>query len=376
MLVITQSGPALESGPTSKPDQAHLYFKEGASDKEYHAMIEPKDGLFVVNFAYGRRNSALQTGTKTQQPVDYDTAKRIFDKLVKEKTAKGYTPGPNGTSYQHTENAQQVSGILPQLPNPVDEDEVEQLINNTTHCAQEKYDGRHVLAQKRGAACDGINKKGLIIGLALPIIHDVRNFNSDFVMDGECVADVLYAFDLLMAKGEDIRRRPYCERYLELMNLMAAAQHRHIELAETAFKPQQKRALFERLRKENREGIVFKRLDAPYTAGRPNSGGPQLKYKFYATASFIVGRINDKRSVMLQLYSGGVKFNSGNVTIPANKQFPSVGAICEVKYLYAFKESGCIYQPIYLGERDDVDPDECTVDQLKYKPTGAVEDEP
>jgi bifunctional non-homologous end joining protein LigD len=34
-----------------------LYFKNGSSDKEYHATLEPKDDGFVVNFAYGRRTS-------------------------------------------------------------------------------------------------------------------------------------------------------------------------------------------------------------------------------------------------------------------------------------------------------------------------------
>jgi len=39
----------------------------------------------------------MNTGTKTQAPVDYDTAKSIYDKLVREKMAKGYTEGPDGT---------------------------------------------------------------------------------------------------------------------------------------------------------------------------------------------------------------------------------------------------------------------------------------
>ena len=40
----------------------------------------------------------------------------------------------------------------------------------------------------------------------------------------------------------------------------------------------------------------------------------------------------------------------------------------ECRYLYAFRESGCIYQPVYLGERDDIAPAECVVAQLKFKP--------
>ena len=52
-----------------------LYFREGSSDKVYQAAIEPKGELFVVNFAYGRRGSTLQTGVKTSSPVDYQTAK-------------------------------------------------------------------------------------------------------------------------------------------------------------------------------------------------------------------------------------------------------------------------------------------------------------
>jgi len=39
----------------------------------------------------------------------------------------------------------------------------------------------------------------------------------------------------------------------------------------------------------------------------------------------------------------------------------------ECRYLYAFKESGCIYQPVYLGTRDDIPAEECTTSQLKFK---------
>ena len=58
---------------------------------------------------------------------------------------------------------------------------------------------------------------------------------------------------------------------------------------------------------------------------------------------------------------------AGNVTIPPNHEIPAPGWIVECRYLYAFKESGCIYQPVYLGVRDDIRAEECTTAQLKYK---------
>jgi bifunctional non-homologous end joining protein LigD len=39
----------------------------------------------------------------------------------------------------------------------------------------------------------------------------------------------------------------------------------------------------------------------------------------------------------------------------------------EVRYLYAFRESHALHQPVYLGPRDDVEPGECLASQIKYK---------
>ena len=43
------------------------------------------------------------------------------------------------------------------------------------------------------------------------------------------------------------------------------------------------------------------RFHRDYTPERPNTGGPQLKFKFVETASFIVTAHQDKRSVALGL---------------------------------------------------------------------------
>ena len=110
----------------------------------------------------------------------------------------------------------------------------------------------------------------------------------------------------------------------------------------------EKTALLNKLRREKREGIVFKKLSSPYTTGRPASGGDNLKHKFYATASFIVGKVNGKRSVSLKLLNGKSFVEAGNVTIPPNHPIPKPATVVEVRYLYAFRESGVIYQPVYL----------------------------
>ncbi|MCZ7645882.1 MAG: WGR domain-containing protein [Planctomycetota bacterium] len=95
-----------------------VLFKEGNTDKVYQAAIEERDEDIVVNFAFGRRGRMLQTGTKTNAPVPFDQAKKIYDKLVKSKTAKGYTPGEDGTPYAGSVEAERNSALRPQLLNP------------------------------------------------------------------------------------------------------------------------------------------------------------------------------------------------------------------------------------------------------------------
>src|ERR1035437_4380993 len=217
---------------TPQPPRVTLYYREGSSDKVYHASIEPQGEGFVVNIAYGRRGSTMNTGTKTQTPVAYEAAKTIYEKLIGEKTAKGYTQGPDGTPYQNTSKEDRVTDLLPQLLNPIDEKEVKRLLKDPAWCAQEKFDGRRLLLRKAGAEIHGINRKGLLIGLPSPIVVGAHKIGSDFILDGECVGDVLYAFDLLEWDGEDLRTKSYQRRVVKLSSLLNRPDITHIEFAE------------------------------------------------------------------------------------------------------------------------------------------------
>ncbi|MHA3771612.1 ATP-dependent DNA ligase [Verrucomicrobiota bacterium sgz303538] len=344
-----------------------LYYRQGTSDKVYQASIEEKGSGYVVNFAYGRHGSAMSTGTKTPEPIPYEHAKAIYDKLISEKTAKGYTPGEDGTLYQHTDKVSQTTGIHCQLLNPVEEEQVEKLIADPSYWMQEKHDGGRLLIKKEGETITGINRLGLAVALPESLVKEAARCPFNFIIDGETISGIIHVFDLLQVGDEQITGLRYRQRYLRLMNLLASFQHRHISLVRTAFDAKQKHDLFKELKAQLAEGVVFKQIDSPYTAGRPSSGGSQLKYKFCETASFIIGKVNVKRSVSLLLFHGDTIVEAGNVTIPPNQEIPTSGQIVECQYLYAFRESGCIYQPVYLGKRDDIIAEECTTTQLKYK---------
>lgn len=361
---------------TLSPKETHsltrsvtLYFKQGGSEKVYHASLESKAGGFVVNFAYGLRGSTLCSGTKTTQPLEYENAVRVYEKLVKEKTSKGYTPGSDGTPYQNTSRESRSTGILPQLLNPITDAQIDGYLTDDRWWMQEKFDGQRVLIRKEGAQVTGINRNGLVIDLPNTIERAVRWLDTKTcLLDGEAIGDVYVAFDCLQEAAADLRNHPYRERYAFLTELVQSTDdHFHLRCAHAAVDKQAKQSLVSQLREQKKEGVVLKNSSAPYSPGRPNTGGAQLKLKFYATVSCIVlDTHGTKRSVKLELNTDGQRVGVGSVTIPPNHKIPTKGKVVEVRYLYAFS-GGSLYQPTFLGHRDDIQPTACRIDQLKFK---------
>jgi bifunctional non-homologous end joining protein LigD len=337
-----------------------LYFKEGSSDKVYHAQIVEANGGYVVNYQYGRRGSTLTAGTKTTKPVSQDDAQKIYDKLIREKQAKGYTTGESGTPYVGGSNADRVSGFQVQLLNPAVDAYLKVLLLDQDHIAQEKFDGKRMLLHFDGLHTTAINRKGLTCGAPESVLEALTAAANGYggrelVIDGECIGDRFHAFDVLVFDGVDVRRRSYTERYALLEELFFEDDIQVVAIARTHATKQQ---LFAALAAARKEGIVFKHKDAPYTPGRPSSGGTQFKFKFQAEATCIVTAISSsKRSFEVSVSRGDGSVPTdlvyvGSVTVPANKDFPKVGQLVEVRYLYAYP-SGSLYQPFYKANRDD-----------------------
>jgi bifunctional non-homologous end joining protein LigD len=361
-------------------EKISLYFSEGSSDKEYHAELVAKDGGFVVNFRYGRRGSTLTAGTKTASPLPLAKAKVLYDKIVKEKTAKGYSTGEAGNAYQHTELESRVSGLLPQLLNSITEEEMLRLLADDVYGLQEKLDGKRAMLRRTATGVEGVNRKGLIIALPQAVVNDAERIAQGCVIDGELIGEVFFAFDLLEFEGADWRHESYYKRSIALKRALQVAKLADQPKAAVREVPvyleRHKRPAYEAIKTARREGVVFKLLAAPYTVGRPASGGSQLKYKFVESATARVKAKNGtKRSVALELTDAkGNWVGVGNVTIPSNYPIPDAGSLVEVKYLYAYV-GGSLYQPQYLGVRDDQDESACTLVQLKFKAESSEEDE-
>ncbi len=353
----------------TEPERTTLYYRRGASDKVYTAALEAQSEGYVVTFAYGRRGSTLTTGTKTATPVDHAKAQAIYRKLVAEKQAKGYTPGEDGVPYQQTAKADRSTGLLPQLLNPVEPAEATQLLRDPAWWAQEKFDGQRMLIRRVGETVTGINRQGLVIALPDPVARQAAVLGSQqWVIDGESLGDRFVAFDLLESACTDLRSRPYAKRLAILAAMISASASSAIRLIETATTTVAKKAMVDGLTAKKAEGIVLKRHAAPYTVGRPNSGGDQLKWKAVATASCIVAGANgERRSIGLLMLDGDQRVPVGNVTVPANQPIPPAGSIVEVRYLHAFP-GGRLYQPVLLGVREDLTEADCSVSQLKFKP--------
>ena len=337
-----------------------LYFQQGSSDKEYHIQLKKENDGYVVNFQYGRRGNALKSGTKTATPVSLSEAQKIYDILLNSKVAKGYSIEAS-TQEQFSDNpvAPKTVHKLPQLLNMVFT--AKEFINDDSYLAQEKRDGqrRMVVATPKGTM--GLNKKGQEVPLPNKIIDSIEDMCT---IDGEIIGDTLFAFDILALNGQNLEGEPCIERISTLNALRFGGG---VKVVETAYNTEEKQELFDRLEREHREGIVFKKKDAPYTQGRPNSAGNQLKYKFYKTATFIVANLTPgKRSVGLELLDNGNRRFMGKVTIPPNKDVPNVGDFVEVRYLYAYKD-GAIFQPTYLSKRTDSDLTDATIEQIIYK---------
>ena len=282
----------------------------------------------------------------------------------------------------------------PQLLNDIDRNAAMALIEDDEWVMQEKQDGKRIVVAISSSDARISNKSARACIMPETIVTAIRSLQSvDYIgpvlyleMDGEWVGDKYHVFDIFAVDGTDFRQLPYSTRaalYARLIGrnktVNGGNAFNALEAVETFHGTVAKRAAFEHIEGRNGEGVVFKRVDMTYSPGRPNSGGPALKFKFRESSTAIcLGESSDgKRSVRLgMLSSDGAMVNVGKVTVPPNQPVPLPNDLVEVLYLYKY-ENGALFQPVLLGIRDDQNREDCTLAQvkrLKMKVDSDVED--
>lgn len=360
-----------------------LHNNTGNSDKIYECVVVRSGELYLVNTQNGRRGGSMTPRTKTKEPVSLEAAMKIYDGLVKEKKADNYyvLEGDGAVAAPAASNDPTGAFHQPQLLNDIDRDAAKALIQDDDWVMEEKMDGKRIAVAISASDVRISNKSARACSIPPPIVTAIQSLTSvEYAgpvlyveAEGELVGDTYHVFDIFVIDGADLRHLPYETRaahYAKLIRrnkAMSSSVFDTIEAVETFYGTPAKRAAFERIEGRNGEGVVFKRRDMVYTPGRPNSGGPALKFKFKESSTAIcLGDSNEgKRSIRLGLLSSnGAMVNVGKVTVPPNQPVPPQNSLVEIQYLYKY-EDGALFQPVLLGIRDDQNRENCTLAQVR-----------
>ncbi|EPV8691089.1 RNA ligase family protein [Pseudomonas aeruginosa] len=363
--------------------KAHFTCIEGGSDKEYEIHLIAEGDGYVLHTYHGARGKSLKLTVKTKAPVAYEVAKKAYDKAYRERLAKHYKPSDSAGDMAAPACRELVAtSMMPQLLNPIEECDVEQYLTSPDWIAQEKHDGDRRGFEMASGSVVSANRKGFSVAYPQSVVDAILQSCTQYLpltVDGELIGTDYVIFDVRVYQGVNVEHLPLIERVALIHNLdtcLVLGGISNVKVVRTAVTTEAKRALLARMKEQRREGVVFKRVDAPYVPGKPNSGGTQLKFPFRKNATgIVISHHATKASVGIGMLDDlGNVIPVGNCTIPPNKSTPQVGALVDIQYLYAY-QGGSLFQPVYLRERDDVSRDECTLSRLHYKSEAAFAEE-
>ena len=361
-----------------------LFFQEQPSDKVYNVALVESDGSYTVRVEWGRRGANLNKGTKAVD-VELAAAEKAYAKVVKQKTRKGYEilteenkpaevapPVGEGSASKVAGSQRERLAQRAQLLNAVDPSAVDGLIGDGDIVAQQKLDGMRVLLHMVEGAVVATNREGQITSISEHVAVAFRGAPDGSIFDGELVSGQkpsYWLFDLISYGDEDLREAGYVERYERLTAI--GVETDEVTVVPTATSEDEKRRLYAALEAQNAEGIVFKRGDAPYTMGRPASGGTQLKLKFVKTADVVITE-NAGNAYRMAVYDGDELRACGKVFAGTTNESRAeldrllsdgVNPVAEVKYLYATDDL-ILFQPVFVRLRDDKEASACVLAQL------------
>lgn len=293
-----------------------------------------------------------------------------------------------------------------ELLSPIEPGEAPGYLDDERYLMQEKLDGFRLTVEHQAGLLRAWDRYGQVTAVPQrlkPVLQHLMLCDCDYMIDGELLGlpdnEQYVVWDLLELDGQDLREVPYGVRWKllgEQFDICGELADRYVALVATwqcgepyataRIRPFARTAL-RMLHQQGAEGVCFKDTLAIFEPGRAQQ---HFKLKFWETATC---RVADKRtredarldrhSVALELCErvevSGRLFRPaktvvawrpmGFLSIPQSQALPPVGAIVEVRYLYA-QPTG-LYQGVYLGIRKDARAADCTLEQLKWQPSSS-----
>jgi predicted DNA-binding WGR domain protein len=259
--------------------------------------------------------------------------------------------------------------VRPMLAQIAEADRIVDLLGSSKWATQLKFDGdRFVIEVVNGeVAVYGRNgqakQRDVNANLLRPFRHLIEG---RWVFDGEMVGRTLVLFDMIQAGAFVGPKDSFLARYAALDEIadVLFAEIDEIVVADLALNSDDKHGMLADAETNQREGIILRRIDAPYRPGRTED---MLKHKFVKEADVVVMEINrgGKDNCVVGLYdTAGNLVEVGQVTT-IGKGSIEVGQVIEVRFLYVVDpDSPRLYQPRIMRVRTDKSAAECSMEQL------------
>ena len=298
-----------------------------------------------------------------------------FNKVVNAKKGKGYKVIESQDGHMKSSDEPIQPEPTPEhelmvmccLPRSIPVDDMARMIDEHESFGvyQEKYDGeRRPIEVTANKEVIGYNRKGQEAPLFPDVKEQMASLPSGIYDTEDLGTQGVVVFDMVT----EHLATPFRKRVEFLEDAAKAADGLSmvsVALPTVLSSGDELRDAVKASRSQGQEGIVVRFLTSPYEEGRATQ---TFKLKNIKSATARVASTSPtKRSVGLELLDfPGDWVPAGRVTIPANAEIPSKGELVEIEYLYATQD-GKFFQPVYKGERTDLNDTEAHTGQLIYK---------
>jgi bifunctional non-homologous end joining protein LigD len=252
-----------------------------------------------------------------------------------------------------------------ELLEEITEREAVRFVNDDNYGCEEKHNGERKIVYRDASGVRSTNRDGEPSTHLLPA-HIINALLSHplptFTIDIEFEQGVVVVLDVMNLGGLEFSGQKYSKRK-EAALLAFENRHPMVKVAKTIEGRAAKAAFILAKKEEKAEGVCFKKLDAPYKAGK---NGQHKKLKFWKSLDCVVTAPNAEghNSVEVSLYNRQGKLQRICGVSLNGKVAVRIGDVIEIDYLYGTGNLEVV-QPNLVRVRDDKKPHQCTIDQIQ-----------